>query len=107
MLAIIIFNEVSNHLNNIVGGIYKGIDHNTALKEIGEKDLLYFIPLTVSGRTYQERKNDLRNKAIEYQNSCCDFCGFSYGELADIQAFFENNGRKYGLLNEFRENAIC
>ena len=107
MKTIIIFNETNNYLDNIVGGIYKGIDRKTALEEIGEKDLLYFIPLTVSGKTYQERKNDLREKAIEYQNTWYDFCGFSYGELADIQAFFENNGRRYGLLNEFRENAIC
>lgn len=107
MLAIIIFNEANNHLNNIVGGIYKGIDRKTALNEIGENDLLYFIPLTVSGKTYLDRKNDLRNKAIEYQNSWYDFCGFSYGEIGDIQAFFENNGRRYGLLQEFRENAIC
>lgn len=107
MLAIIIYNEVNNYLNNIVGGIYKGIDYNTALKEIGEKDLLYFIPLTVSGRTYLDRKNDLRDKAIEWSNTQGEYGAWSYGELADIQSFFEINGRRYGLLNEFRENAIC
>ena len=91
----------------IDGGIYQDISYKTAAAEIGENNILFYIPLTVSGKTYQERKNDLRDKAIEYQQTWYDFCGFSYGEIGDIQAFFENNGRKYGLLNEFRENAIC
>ena len=107
MKTIIIFNEENNHLNEIVGGIYTGIDYKTAAAEIGENNILYFIPLTISGRTYNERKNDLRNKAIEYQNSWYDFCGFSYGELAIINDFFETNGRRYGLLTDFKENAIC
>ncbi len=107
MQAIMIFNETNNHLNNVVGGIYSGITREIAAAEIGENDLLYFIPLTVSGKSYQDRKNDLREKAIEYQNTWYDFCGFSYGEIGDIQAFFEKYGRRYGLLKEFRENAIC
>lgn len=91
----------------IDGGIYQDISYKTAAAEIGENNILLYIPLTVSGNTYLDRKNDLREKAIEYQNSWYDFCGFSYGEIGDIQAFFENNGRRYGLLTEFRENAIC
>lgn len=31
----------------------------------------------------------------------------SYGELAIWQEHFERLGRRYGLLREFRENAIC
>lgn len=103
MKAIIIYQDNKK----IEGGIYNGISYETAAAEIGENNILLYIPLTVSGRTYADRKNNLRDKAIEYQNSCYDFCGFSYGEIGDIQAFFENNGRRYGLLQEFRENAIC
>jgi len=116
MLAIIIYNEILEKgdntgiieiSENIVGGIYQDISYKTAAENIGENNILFYIPLTVSGKTYLDRKNDLREKAIEYQNSWYDFCGFSYGEIGDIQAFFENNGRRYGLLTEFRENAIC
>ena len=31
----------------------------------------------------------------------------SYGELAEAGEYFEKLGRRYGLLQEFRENAIC
>ena len=105
------------------GGIYTDIPIEDVINEINENQgaapevltrdfildemIVCYIPLKVSGKTYQERKNDLYNKAIEYQNTWFDFCGFSYGELATIQSFFETNGRRYGLLNEFRENAIC
>ena len=102
--AIIIFKD-SDGIED--GGIFNNISYKTAAAEIGENNILFYIPLTISGRTYNERKNDLRNKAIDYQNTWCDFCGFSYGELAIIQDFFETNGRRYGLLTDFKENAIC
>ena len=55
---------------------------------------------------YQKQKERVRNKAIEWQ---LDFCNHSYswGELAVFQDYFEKMGRRYGLLKEFRENAIC
>lgn len=104
MQAIIIFKDADGIED---GGIFNNISYKTAATEIGENNILFYIPLTISGRTYNERKNDLRNKAIEYQNSWYDFCGFSYGELAIINDFFETNGRRYGLLTDFKENAIC
>lgn len=55
---------------------------------------------------YQKSKEDARNKAIEWQ---LDFCNhsYSYEELAEFGNYFENLGRRYGLLTEFRENGIC
>lgn len=103
MLAIIIYQDNKE----IDGGIYQDISYNTAAAEIGENNILLYIPLKVSGKTYQDRKENLRNKAIEWSNTQGEYGAWSYGELADIQTFFENNGRRYGLLNEFRENAIC
>lgn len=37
-----------------------------------------------------------------------DFANFnySYSELAEWQNFFEEYGKKYGLIKEFKENAI-
>lgn len=63
------------------------------------------IPLTIGGRTYKERQNNLRELAIEVQ--LADDGGLSWGEAQALCAFFEEQGRRYGLLREFRENAIC
>ena len=55
--------------------------------------------------TYSEKKAKLREEAVEWQ---CDFSkhDYSYGELAEMQAYFEKEGKKYGLMKEFRENGI-
>lgn len=63
------------------------------------------IDFKIQGRTYAEKKEYLRNLAIGFQSA--NDCDLSYGELADIQNFFEVNGKRYGLIQEFRENAIC
>ena len=56
--------------------------------------------------TYAEKKEQIREQAIDWQ---ADFCNhdYSYGELAFFQDYFEKMGRRYGLLREFRKNAIC
>lgn len=61
--------------------------------------------LEVKGRTYAERREHLRDLAIDIQ--CADNGGMSYSEWAILGNFFDKNARRYGLLNEFRENAIC
>ena len=55
---------------------------------------------------YEQKKEQIREQAIDWQ---ADFCNhdYSYGELAFFQCYFEKMGRRYGLLKEFRENAIC
>ena len=60
----------------------------------------------VSGKTYAERKENLRDLAIEFSNNVGETC-LSYGELMEIGNFFEKNGKRYGLLREFKENGIC
>ena len=49
---------------------------------------------------YQRAKARARDKAVEWQN---DFCNHN---LVYWQDYFERLGRKYGLVREFRENAI-
>jgi len=70
---------------------------------------LFYLPFQIDGKTYQERKESLRDLAIEYQynNDGDTDIQLSMGELADASGFFEINGKKYGLLREFRENCIC
>lgn len=63
------------------------------------------IDFKIQGKTYAEKKEYLRNLALDFQSA--NDCDLSYGELADIYNFFEVNGKRYGLIQEFRENAIC
>lgn len=56
--------------------------------------------------TYQEKKKKPREKAIEWQERLVEQ-SISYGELVIAQSVFEQLGRRYGLLTEFRENGIC
>lgn len=55
--------------------------------------------------TYSEKKAKLREEAISWQHESSKH-DYSYGELAEKQAYFEKEGKKYGLIQEFRENGI-
>lgn len=54
---------------------------------------------------YQRAKARARDAAIIYQNDA-ERVGMSYGEAAAIAEYFEKLARRFGLLREFRENAI-
>jgi hypothetical protein len=64
------------------------------------------LTLKITGKTYEERKNNLQDLAINYSHNFGSL-SWSYGELAEIGDFFYRNGKKYGLLREFHENGIC
>lgn len=55
--------------------------------------------------TYQEKKADVREKAINFQQVFSE-CNFSYSEIIEYQDYFLKQGKRYGLLKEFRENGI-
>ena len=54
---------------------------------------------------YERRKSEIRQEAIEWQTTFND-CKMTYGELAIMQSYFEKQGKRYGLLKEFKENGI-
>lgn len=56
--------------------------------------------------SYEKAQAALRDFAQIWQGSAYMF-NYSWGELCDWAGFFEEYGRKYGLLREFRENGIC
>ena len=58
-----------------------------------------------NNKTYQEKKDAARQEAIDWQIWASEQ-SLSYGELTDYMAHFEATGRRYGLIQEFRENAI-
>lgn len=55
--------------------------------------------------TYQSGKRRAREEAQAWQN---DFPAhsYSYEELADFADHFRRLGKRYGLLQEFKENGI-
>lgn len=55
--------------------------------------------------TYQRRKDAAREQAAQWQTDFSD-CSPSWGEIAAQQRQLEQLARRYGLLREFRENAI-
>ena len=59
----------------------------------------------INGKNYQERKENLKDLAIDYQLNFSTL-SWSYGEIATIQDYFYTNARRYGLIKEFKENCI-
>jgi len=54
---------------------------------------------------YERRKDAARQKAIDWQYEASQK-NLSYGELADAGEKFTKLAKRYGLVREFRENAI-
>lgn len=54
---------------------------------------------------YQEKKEKARQQAIEWQYRLSSEL-LSYDTLSTMQEKFEHLGRRYGLVREFKENAI-
>lgn len=54
---------------------------------------------------YQKRKESARQEAIDWQLENSEY-PYSYEGLSIIGNYFYKIGKRYGLLREFRENAI-
>ena len=63
------------------------------------------LPFKITGDSYDDKKESLRNLAIDFQASCQG--GLSYGEIFMAESFFRTNGKRYGLLEEFETECIC
>ena len=57
-------------------------------------------------RTYKGYQELLQALAIDWQYNFNKY-NYSYSQVSDWEYFFETYGKKYGLLKEFKENAIC
>lgn len=53
--------------------------------------------------TYQEKKEKARQIAMDWQENFSDMYMSEYAQWCD---YFYRLGKRYGLLTEFRENAI-
>lgn len=66
---------------------------------------LTVIDFSVKGKNYRERQSSVRETAIDFQ--IADEGGLSMEELGRILNWFHEQGKRYGLLKEFQENAIA
>ena len=57
-------------------------------------------------KTYQEKKEKARIKAIEYQHEIMTEENISYNEISIYCDKFYKLAKRYGLIREFRENGI-
>ena len=69
-------------------------------------DVLGFVSYIVRGKTYDQKKECVRNIAKDTQILISHAQDISWEELCEIKAWFEKMGRRFGLLKEFRENGI-
>jgi len=58
-------------------------------------------------KTYQERKEEVRNEAIEWQSQFAEGIPLYWSDILEAGDYFYRMGKRYGLLREFRENGIC
>ena len=56
-------------------------------------------------KTYQQKKNEIRQQAIEWQNNVSNN-SLHWSSIFWGVIYFEKKGRRYGLLTEFKENGI-
>lgn len=77
---------------------------DTFSPETEEKALIEF---KITGKTYSARKDSARELAKKFQTIDAEMSGgLSWGEYMLIGSYFEEIGRRFGLLSEFRENCI-
>jgi hypothetical protein len=88
------------------GGIYDTHEQYFRDTFSPECGIIDCIELKVKGKTYGDRKEYLEDLAKRYQIITSEL-SLSYGELIELGCFFDRNGRRYGLMEKFRENRIC
>ena len=62
------------------------------------------VDFKLHGKTYAERRESLRDIAITLQANECG--GLYQSEYIKIGAWLEKNAARYGLIKEFKENAV-
>lgn len=64
----------------------------------------FIFDFKIKGRNYQERKNYARNMAQFFQSSAAP--GLYWSELAELGAAWEKIARRYGLIDEFKNEGL-
>ena len=71
---------------------------------VGAHTPIAIVDFKSTGRNYAERKESVRQVAIEYQHAECG--GMFMSEYADATAWFRTMGKRYGLSAEFEREGV-
>ena len=106
---IMVFAKIRQNKGNYTESLFCANSDLEELKQILDITVLRVLYFEINGRNYKERKNSLRDLAIDFQieNDGNTDVQLSMGEIGAASAYFERMGKRYGLLREFRENCIC
>lgn len=74
------------------------------LDEVGSATPIAIVDFKTKGSTYADRKESVRQVAIEYQHAECG--GMFMSEYADVTDWFRTVGKRYGLSAEFEEEGV-
>lgn len=74
------------------------------LECVGTTAPVSLIDFKVKGKTYAQKKDSIRQIAIEYQNAECG--GMFGSEYAKVGKWFRLMGKRYGLGDEFMEEGV-
>lgn len=104
-----VFAKIRQNKGNYTESLFCANSDLEELKQLLDITVLRVLYFEISGRNYKDRKNSLRDLAIDFQiaNDGDTDVQLSMGEIGAACDYFERMGRRYGLLREFRENAIC
>lgn len=70
-------------------------------------EIVGIVEYKVHGSAYTDRKESVREQAQVTQNLMSIAEDISWYELMLIEEYFRKQGKRYGLLKEFRINGIC
>lgn len=94
---------------NLLDKLYEGTatprDITRVTEHLGDKIARYY-GIETGSRRYAIAKEKARQEAIQFQINCEFGVLYSWEDLANIGEHFRKLGKRYGLLREFRENAI-
>lgn len=104
-----VFCKIRQNKGNYTESLFCAESDLENLKRLFDITVLRVLYFEINGRNYRERKNSLRDLAIDFQSANDGDTDFqlSIGEYGAASAYFERMGKRYGLLREFRENCIC
>lgn len=102
-------NTSATQRENLLEKIRKGTatrrDITRVTEKLGDK-IARVYGWETGSRRYKIAKERARQEAIQFQINCEFGVLYSWEDLANIGEHFRKTGKRYGLIREFRENAI-